>query len=104
MSIQANVPVLYLDSYHVEIKCEEEMIQVHTCNETLRLPDNGGVLILLGRYSHMCQNIEYGLVFSKSWYFDRGDVQFEIGDPEKEGVYGDFTIDLNSRHPIVFHI
>jgi hypothetical protein len=104
MSIQAKIHVIYLDSYQVSIKCDDQSMYIKTVDVLLRLPEDGGVLIVLGRYSHFCPNAEYGMIFSKKWHFEGNDIQFEIGDPEKEGIYGNFTITLNRIHHIVYYI
>jgi hypothetical protein len=79
-------------------------MNIRTVDKLLRLPEGGGVLIVLGRYSHFCPDAEYGMIFSKKWHVEGGDVEFEIGDPEKEGIYGNFTININSVHHIVYYI
>lgn len=102
MSVDANLPVIYLDSYKVDIICRNQMMDVMTFDRLLPLPDDGGVLIVLGSYSEFCQNLEYGMIYSKAWNIRKNNIQFEVSDPDQEVINGNYTINLNSIAQIVF--
>ena len=103
MSIDSNVPVLYLDSYNVDMKCFRHWIDIRIINEMIPLPENEGLLIVLGRYSDECKfKPNHGMIYSKQWTIYNKNIQFQMSDPD-HAVIGNFSINLSGTVPMVIY-